>query len=1008
MIYDKEFLLSLDKVKEKEIYAKVTALTFQEAPITTIEGRIISGSINVDGESAVRRTCSLSMIAENFDYSNYTWGLNTKFKLEVGVKNTINSNYPEIIWFPQGIYILTSFNTSRSTTSFTISLQGKDKMCQLNGDISGALESTIDFGTEETIDALGNVIINKIPIPTIIRNMIHHYAGEPYYNIIINDLDEYAVELLEYRYDDDLYLYRDVSADTVYYENILLNADTPCSVPGKEHITKLSDLGPEELDLLVDTLTGTPNPTKVIMEGHEWYVAKIQFGQTAGYRHTELTYPGDLIANAGDTITSVLDKIKSMFSDFEYFYNLDGQFVFQKKQSFINTLWSPIIENEDEEEYVDNLALASSYSYIFSGGELITSFNNNPNLLNVRNDYSIWGTRESVGRQDPVHMRYAIDIKPSYYKTIDGRIYVTDLSVFEQMKEQAKLDTLTNVYNRIANFTPTYEIPRGLQKPEKQANGDWTAGWWDIRDWHDYYYALTLSEPSYTMKWYSRNNAEGCIPEYMLPGHGNAGDSRYAWLIIQTPGRDTFNLQHGGGGKPEGEGYPCTLYYSYYNPDGTYTTEKVLDENGQPITKNFVSPYYGCTNTHTYIDFLENDVKKNGNTVYFYNPDFPDYDGNFDDMVYEQIEKEYQEYLNSGKLNFVDWREIIYQMAKDYFKHGTEDDFEMQIRNNNLSYYPTGITGYEHYYTDINGFWRQLYDPELKSKKDKQASQKDEYDNIITVLNQDPYTDAQVRTYVNNKTITENLPESIPLIQRMIIYQDTVIENLKKGNIQNYQQVADNENYLSSLQRYLVTLTSKLNKYTDLSVAAAENLNKYENDLLNYYDTDSEHPYWNKAVYECPETLLFWFDFIGEGELSNFNVKTIGTRSKVINDNSIKAIYFRETPSVIFITSEDEIGLNTAYKYIQVTNIDSMFMVSDQGKSAKDRLDELIYTHGYCVENVTINAVPVYYLQPNTRIHLFDDKAGLNGDYIISKMTIPLTYNGTMSITANKAAENII
>jgi hypothetical protein len=47
-------------------------------------------------------------------------------------------------------------------------------------------------------------------------------------------------------------------------------------------------------------------------------------------------------------------------------------------------------------------------------------------------------------------------------------------------------------------------------------------------------------------------------------------------------------------------------------------------------------------------------------------------------------------------------------------------------------------------------------------------------------------------------------------------------------------------------------------------------------------------------------------------------------------------------------------------------------------------------------------------LQPNTRVHLFDEKAGLNGDYIISKMTIPLAYNGTMSITATKAAENVI
>jgi hypothetical protein len=37
-----------------------------------------------------------------------------------------------------------------------------------------------------------------------------------------------------------------------------------------------------------------------------------------------LVYPGDLIANVGESITSVLDKIKNMLAEFEYFYNLDG------------------------------------------------------------------------------------------------------------------------------------------------------------------------------------------------------------------------------------------------------------------------------------------------------------------------------------------------------------------------------------------------------------------------------------------------------------------------------------------------------------------------------------------------------------------------------------------------------------------------------------------------------------------------------------------------------------
>ena len=85
-----------------------------------------------------------------------------------------------------------------------------------------------------------------------------------------------------------------------------------------------------------------------------------------------------------------------------------------------------------------------------------------------------------------------------------------------------------------------------------------------------------------------------------------------------------------------------------------------------------------------------------------------------------------------------------------------------------------------------------------------------------------------------------------------------------------------------------------------------------------------------------------------------------------------------------------------------------MFSISAQGKSAKDRLDELIYQHGYCIESATITTIPIYYLQPNTRIHISDQKTNLDGDYIISKMTIPLAYNGTMSITATKAAENII
>jgi len=39
-------------------------------------------------------------------------------------------------------------------------------------------------------------------------------------------------------------------------------------------------------------------------------------------------YAGDLIANVGESLTSVLDKLKAMLGEFEYFYDLDGRFIF--------------------------------------------------------------------------------------------------------------------------------------------------------------------------------------------------------------------------------------------------------------------------------------------------------------------------------------------------------------------------------------------------------------------------------------------------------------------------------------------------------------------------------------------------------------------------------------------------------------------------------------------------------------------------------------------------------
>jgi hypothetical protein len=109
---DRDFLRELDHMRQRVLWAKIVSLTNDEEPVEEIQGRITSGSINIDGNSAVRRTCSLTLAAKEFLLHDYYWGFNTKFRLFVGLTNTVNPEYPEIIWFKMGTFLISSFSTS--------------------------------------------------------------------------------------------------------------------------------------------------------------------------------------------------------------------------------------------------------------------------------------------------------------------------------------------------------------------------------------------------------------------------------------------------------------------------------------------------------------------------------------------------------------------------------------------------------------------------------------------------------------------------------------------------------------------------------------------------------------------------------------------------------------------------------------------------------------------------------------------------------------------------------
>ena len=455
-LFDKEFLKQLDYSQEKETYVRIISLTNDEYPREQIEGRITGGSINIDGASAIRRSCSLNIIALNNDtiITDKYWSYNNKFKLEVGVKNLINSKYPNIVWFDQGIYIISNFNISIGVDNLTISIQGKDKMCRLNGEISGNIPIETIVDTFEDIQEDGTSLIKKLPLHTVIFQAVKEYGGERAENIIINDLDDIAYELWEYRGENPMYLIINQADKKI--RNISFDGkNTKINLDGKK--ISFKDFGKEHQYYSFNTLDKTynDNATSFKMYGKDCYLAKIEYGETAGYHITPLVYNDDLILKAGETVTTLLDKIKNMLGNYEYFYDLQGRFVFQRKNTYVNEIFSPI--NGD---LIMPSMYTSPYSYQFIDHKLFTTISSPPNISNTKNDFTIWGTTKSISGADlPIHVRYAISKKPTEYKSYDDvlfedKIYDWRELIYQMAKDYFKNNAKSNFLIKIQKNNP--------------------------------------------------------------------------------------------------------------------------------------------------------------------------------------------------------------------------------------------------------------------------------------------------------------------------------------------------------------------------------------------------------------------------------------------------------------------------------------------------------------------------------------------------------------------------
>ena len=399
---DSAFLLKIDKQKIKEQYIKIICLDINERPLKEVQGRCTGGSLNLSGSSAVRRTCNLSMIADEkendlTDLDNL-FSTNKRVEVEIGFLNTTEYYTQfDIIWFPLGIYVIKTPSITHNTTSVDISLTLEDKMCLLNGTMGGKFPASVEFSRME--DEFGN-----LSYPTmyqIILELVHHFGGEQLSKIIINDLDEYVKVPKRWMPKDGLL------SDGKQIEDICIEFS--------ENIPVDEDNNPRPLRY--EFISADAGDEAVPSNFHRY-----KKGDWIGFTYEPFTYPGcetgdenkQLVGNAGESVCTILDKIKNVLGNFEYFYDINGNFIFQEIKNYLNTSQATTIDKDGHITSGYDIDISRGKSvYSFTDNMLVTNLSNNPQYEMIKNDYVVWGIRDGAdGEKIPIRYHLAIDEKP--------------------------------------------------------------------------------------------------------------------------------------------------------------------------------------------------------------------------------------------------------------------------------------------------------------------------------------------------------------------------------------------------------------------------------------------------------------------------------------------------------------------------------------------------------------------------------------------------------------------
>ena len=168
----------LIQLKNRNTRVKVEVLNFKFQTISSFEGNLVDGSISVDADNDIRRTCSVTLAVKNLNKivspDNELW-IDKYIRVYEGIDNPRNKF--ETVWYVMGVFLINNPNTVYNAAESSLSFEGLDLMAKITGRRNGQLPQ------------ISTVVPAGSKIADVVKQTITELAGFTNYIIVDKGLE---------------------------------------------------------------------------------------------------------------------------------------------------------------------------------------------------------------------------------------------------------------------------------------------------------------------------------------------------------------------------------------------------------------------------------------------------------------------------------------------------------------------------------------------------------------------------------------------------------------------------------------------------------------------------------------------------------------------------------------------------------------------------------------------------------------------------------------------------